>query len=638
MAKKKTGAPRPASVLLYVALLIVAAVAVYSNSFAGALIGDDDAAIAKNESIRAIGTALAPPADTTVAGRPVANLTFAINYAIAGGTRNLWSYHAVNLVVHVLAGTLLFGVVRRTLLSPALRARFGEAATPLAFAVSAIWIVHPLNTQAVTFLVQRVESLMGLLYLATLYCAIRAAETEYRRPIWIIGAIAACALGMATKETMVGAPILVALWLLVCWPDTRITGKPRRLLFGLAATWVIVVGIALTAVRTQSAGFDVTGWTPQLYLRTQAGVIVHYLRLAFWPVPLIFQYGWLPAASWGAVLPQAALLSVLGVATAFALMRRMPIGLLGAAFFLILGPSSSVLPVATEVAAEHRMYLPLAGIIAAVVLGVFRVARRMAPKASRLRTAGWVAVAIAVVLLGQATYARNRVYASQEAMALDVVTSRPQNAQAQLAYGMYLSGQRQFAAAEPHLRAAATLPLSPSTSEAMSRSVAHLYLGLALSAQQKLDEAVAELQQAIALRPDSDRAYAPLAEAQLALRRPRDAAATLESALNRRADDVALLKRAAWILATSSDPGARNGARAIELADRAVAASAGHDPIAFDVLAAACAEAGQFDRALDNVRRALELMPPMEDSGIASMLRAHGQMFQAKQPIRTREW
>jgi len=302
----------------------------------------------------------------------------------------------------------------------------------------------------------------------------------------------------------------------------KIEGKSARLgVIGLG-----YVGLPL-AVEFCRAGFDVTGWTPQLYLRTQAGVIVHYLRLAFWPVPLIFQYGWLPAASWGAVLPQAALLSVLGVATAFALMRRMPIGLLGAAFFLILGPSSSVLPVATEVAAEHRMYLPLAAIIAAVVLGAFRVARRIAPQASRLRTAGLVAVVIAVVLLGRATYARNRVYASQESMALDVVTSRPQNAQAQLAYGMYLSGQRQFAAAEPHLRAAATLPLSPSTSEPMSRSVAHLYLGLALSAQQKLDEAVAELQQAIALRPDSDRAYAPLAEAQLALRRPRDAAATL---------------------------------------------------------------------------------------------------------------
>ena len=619
-------------------VLIVAAIAAYANSYRGVLIGDDDAAIAQNQSIRSIATAFDPPPDTTVAGRPVANLSFAINYALAGGTGDLSTYHTVNLGIHALVGLLLFGVVRRTLTSPALAARFGDTSAAIAFAIAIIWIVHPLNTQAVTFVVQRVESLMGLFYLTTLYCAIRAAESDFRRPMWIAGAIAACALGMATKETMVGAPILVALWLWICWPGVRIAGPPLRLLVGLAGTWIIVVAIALMAVRSRSAGFNVAGWTPLLYLRTQADVIVHYLRLAFWPVPLVFQYAWLPAASWAAVAPQAALLGVLGAATLVALVRRMPIGLLGASFFLILGPSSSVLPVATEVAAEHRMYLPLAAVIAGVVLGVVAISRKLSATAKWSDPLGWIAVAVAVVSLGSATYARNRAYASQEAMALDVVTSRPQNATAQLSYGVYLIGQKQFAAAEPHLRAAVTLPLSPSTDEATSRSVAHLYLGLALSSQQKLDEAVSELQQAIALRPDSDRAYAPLAEAELSLKRPRDAVKTLEQALARRPDDIVLLKRAAWVLATSSDSGARNGAHAIELAERAVEKTDRHDPIALDVLAAACAEAGQFDRALAVVRSALDLAPPGDTSGPSQMMRGHVQLFQAKQPVRSRDW
>jgi tetratricopeptide (TPR) repeat protein len=642
--KRKKGAGNPAAspaqtprVWALALILAIAAIAAYSNSYRGTLIGDDDAAIARNESIRSIGTAFAPPADTTVAGRPVANLTFAINYAIAGGTGDLSGYHTVNLAIHVLAGLLLFGVVRRTLTSPALRARFGDVATPLAFAIGLIWIVHPLNTQAVTFVVQRVESLMGLFYLATLYCAIRAAETDHARPSWIAGAIIACALGMATKETMVGAPIVVALWLWICWPGTRVIGKPLRLLPGLALTWVIVIAIAMTAVRSQSAGFDVGGWTPLLYLRTQAGVIVHYLSLAFWPSPLVFQYGWLPAASWSAVLPQAALLVALGVATLIALVKRAPIGLLGAWFFLILAPSSSLLPVVTEVAAEHRLYLPLAAIVAAVVLAVVALARRATVSGPVARATGWAAVILVAVLLGRATYARNRVYERPEAMALDVVTSRPQNAQAQLAYGIYLAGQKQFAAAESHLRAAASLPLPPSTDEATSRSVAHLYLGLALSSQKKFDDAAAELQQAIALRADSDRAYGPLAEAQLSLKRPRDAVATLELALGRRPDDAVLLKRAAWVMATSSDAGARNGARAIELAERAVTQTSGRDPIALDVLAAARAEAGQFDRALDAVRRALDLVPA-DASGVGAMLRAHGEMFLARRPVRTGDW
>ena len=630
--------PATRRVWAFALILAIAAVAAYSNSYRGTLIGDDDAAIARNESIRSIGTAFAPPPDTTVAGRPVANLTFAINYAIGGGTGDLSSYHTFNLAIHVLAGLLLFGVVRRTLLSPALHSGFGDVATPLAFAIGVIWIVHPLNTQAVTFVVQRVESLMGLFYLATLYCAIRAAETDYGRPSWIAGAIVACALGMATKETMVGAPIVVALWLWVCWPGTRVSGKPLRLIAGLASTWVIVIAMAMTAVRSQSAGFDVGGWTPLLYLRTQAAVIVHYLRLAFWPSPLVFQYGWLPAPSWSAVLPQVALLAALGVATLVALVRRAPVGLLGAWFFLILAPSSSLLPVATEVAAEHRMYLPLVAVVAAVVLGAFSLARRATLSGSVPRAAGWTAVALAVVLLGRATYARNRGYERPEVMALDVVTHRPQNAQAQLTYGMYLVGQKQFGAAESHLRAAVTLPLPPSTDEATSRSVAHLYLGLALSSQKKFDEAAAELQQAITLRPDSERAYGPLAEAQLALKRPRDAVATLEQAIGRRPDDAVLLKRAAWVMATSSDASVRNGVRAIELAARAVAQTSGRDPIALDVLAAAYAEAGQFDRALEAIRRALALVPGTEASGVGSMLRSHGEMFVARQAVRTREW
>lgn len=649
MAKKKTGGPKSAShehkaersagltVAFYV-LIVVAAIGAYANSFSGALIGDDDAAIAHNDSIRSISTALRPPADTTVAGRPVANLTFAVNYAIAGGTSDLSSYHAFNLAIHIAAGLLLFGVIRRTLRSPALRARFGPHADGIALVVTVLWIIHPLNTQAVTFIVQRVESLMGMFYLATLYLAIRAAETGFRQTGWIAAATAACALGMGTKETMVTAPILVALWIWTCWPDEKLTRRPLRLLLPLAATWIVLIGLVLANARTQSAGIGAGGWTPMMYLRTQAEVIVHYLHLAMWPSPLVFQYGWLPAPSWASVAPQALTLALLGAMTIAALLRRRPFGLLGAAFFLVLAPSSSVVSIATEVAAEHRMYLPLAAIIAAVVLGLVWLAGKARWPPAVIRVVALVMFCAVFFVFGTETRRRNTVYASPEAMAANVVTNRPQNAQAQLTYGVLLMSRKQFAAAEPHLREAATLPLPPSTNEVTSRSVAHLYLGLALSAQQKFGEAVTELQQAIALRPDSERAYGPLAEAQLALKRPRDAAATLEHALERRPDDVVLLKRAAWVMATSSDPAARNGVRASELADRAVTKTEGRDPIALDVLAAAYAEAGQFDRALEAERRALALAPPGDTSGPSQMMRAHIELFQAKQPVRTREW
>ncbi len=647
----------------------------YSTSFSGVLFGDDDAAIAQNTSIRALwppAGPLTPPRDTTLAARPIANLTFAVNYALAAGTSDLWGYHAVNLVIHLLAGLALFGIVRRSLLTPPLRERFGDASASLAFGVAAVWLAHPLHTGAVTFLVQRVESLMGLFYLATVYCVIRAAESDFRNQKWTVAAVAACALGMGTKETMVSAPIVVALWIWICRPDIRLSGPPRRLLVGLAATLIIVIALAATDARSGSAGFGVKGWTWWSYLRTQAGVIVHYLQLAFWPRPLVFQYGWLPAGSWGAVMPQLVLIGSLGIATVVALVRRMPVALIGAWFFLILAPSSSIVPISTEVAAEHRMYLPLAAVVVLVVLGVYvawRAVTRQTPATkpilggrfaqvgdgSRLReqdpsptcanlppkigfVAAWLAVAAVTVALASATHDRNRVYASAELMAADVVVNRPQNAQAQLTYGSYLVGQRRFAEAEPHLRIALTLPLSPSTDEATSRSLAHLYLGMALSSQSKFAEGSTELEQAIALRPDLDRAYGPLAEARLSQGEAGAALAILERAIARRPDDPTLLKRAAWVLATSSNATVRNGARAVQFAEKAVTATESRDPVALDVLAAAYAEAGQFDRALVALGKAADLIRASGETDMVAMLRGHLALFEVRRPVRTKEW
>jgi len=621
---------------LFVAILITLGLWAYSTSFSNAIIGDDDGAIAQNASIRSLWpltAPLSPPADTTVAARPIANLTFAINYAFAGGTADLWGYHAFNLVVHLLTGLGLFGIVRRTLLTPRLRDSLGEASAPVAFVIAAIWLVHPLHTEAVTFLAQRVESLMGVFYVATLYCAIRAAESGFEDRVWIVAAVAACALGMGTKETMIGAPLIVTLWIWMCRPDVELFGEARPLVVGLAATMLIVAGLSLTGARSASAGFGVRGWTWSSYLLTQGEVIVHYLRLVFWPYPLVFQYAWLPAASWGAVFPQLALLASLAIATVVALARRMPVGLLGAWFFLILAPSSSIVPISTEVAAEHRMYLPLAAVVAGVVLIVQLVARKWS---ARL-TPAWILLLL-VVPLGLATRDRNRVYASAELMAEDVVAKRPQNPHARLAYGSFLVGAKRFAEAEPHLRAALTLPLPPSTDESKARSLAHMYLGMALVPQGRADEGVREFEQAIALRPDLDRAYALLAEAQLAQKRPRAALTTLEQALAHRPEDPALLKRAAWILAISSDDAIRNGAKAVQYAERSVTLTQGQDPVALDVLAVAYAEVGQFDNAMLALRRASEFVKSGGPDALITLFRGHLELFEAKRPVRSPDW
>src|SRR4029077_15512000 len=110
-----------------------------------------------------------------------------------------------------LAGLTLFGLVQRTLLRPALHPRFGADALPLALAVALLWTVHPLQTESVTYIVQRAESLMGLFYLLTLYCFVRSLDSPAPNR-WQALCFAACLTGMATKEVMVSAPLLVLLY------------------------------------------------------------------------------------------------------------------------------------------------------------------------------------------------------------------------------------------------------------------------------------------------------------------------------------------------------------------------------------------------------------------------------------------
>ena len=231
-----------------------------------------------------------------MSGRPLLNLSLAINYAISGTA--VWSYHALNLAIHVLAGLTLFAIVRRTLRRPVLAGRFGPSANALALAVSALWLWHPVQTESVTYLSQRAESLMGLFYLLTLYCFIRGAETNANgdRRLWFPLSVLACLAGIATKEVIVTAPVLVFLYDRT-FISGSFAGAWRRhwpLYVALAATW-LPLGCLMVSPHHWAVGFGqgVAWWA---YGLTECRVVVKYLLLAFWPHPLVFDYGMVVAS------------------------------------------------------------------------------------------------------------------------------------------------------------------------------------------------------------------------------------------------------------------------------------------------------------------------------------------------------
>ena len=161
---------------LVAGLLVVATMVAYHNSFSVPFFFDDRPAIERNESIRhlwPLSIPLSPPiTGAGVAGRPLTNLTLAFNYAASG--LNVWSYHWLNLAIHLLGGLTLWSLLRHTLRSPFLRGRFDQSVEWAAGGAALLWLVHPLQTESVVCVVQRNELLAGLFYLLTLHCFIRS--------------------------------------------------------------------------------------------------------------------------------------------------------------------------------------------------------------------------------------------------------------------------------------------------------------------------------------------------------------------------------------------------------------------------------------------------------------------------------
>ena len=202
----RSGARRETvAVLIAAAVVVAAGLAVYANSLGGEFVFDDDNNIVNNPLIRRLW----PPMPGLLRHRPVANISLAVNYAVGGLEPR--GYHLFNLAVHLAAALALLGVVRRTLLSRRLRERFGRCSLPLAAAVTLIWTVHPLQTGAVTYVVQRAESMMGMFFLLTMYFTIRGVASRRGWP-WLIGGVVACALGMGTKEVAAAAPLVVLIY------------------------------------------------------------------------------------------------------------------------------------------------------------------------------------------------------------------------------------------------------------------------------------------------------------------------------------------------------------------------------------------------------------------------------------------
>lgn len=535
--------------------LLAAGVWAFHNSFEGPWIFDDYSYIVENPYVQqlwAFGSGYPHPY------RPVLEWTFSLNYAVGG--MEVSGYHLVNLIIHLIAGLTLFGIVRRTLNMPSIKKRYAHSATPLAFTVTLLWLVHPLQTESVTYIAQRGESLMSLLFLVCLYGVIRGAHAS--RPawarIWYSVAITAFMLGCGVKEIMPAALVVLVLydriflagswaaahrkrwwvyvgcvagiaWLIAATGRLHVTPQTMAAIFGVFflgnllynlmyafrerpyGRWIrrgLVIVALCTATGALTAALVIlisgmknyTSVTMLAYTGSQLEVITHYFRLVFWPHPLILDHDWAVIRTWKNISIPAYMILAAVPATLWALWKRPQIGFFGASFFLLLSPTSSLIPL-RDLAVEHRMYLPLAPVVALVVLATHDLLCRLwLYRTWRISSRAIVQIAlivIAALALSLRTIARNDDYRSPITLWSQALALYPEHKRVHLNMAQTYTQMERHEEAYKHYRQG--LPFSWLKDELGAR--VYYNFGLTLHALKQYVTAEAEYRLAIQYRP-----------------------------------------------------------------------------------------------------------------------------------------
>ncbi len=567
-------------VALAFALIVAAAFVAYHRTFDVPFLWDDIANIVDNAALRDLGSLRWARG----ASRPFAQLSFALNYFINGYRVGGW--HAVNLAIHAVSGLVLFDLVRTTLRLPALSARFARGASGIALASAVLWVVHPLHTSAVSYVVHRYESLAGLFYLLTL--ATFARSVTAANPSRLRGAMAlACLLGLATKETLVTAPLLVLLYD-HCFVGERLPelwSKRRASHLTLFALLPVVGLLVAFGSRNASQGFGFVDLRPIDYARSELGVLVRYLELAVWPRGLSIDYwDWPVARSIREVALPAALIGAIVVSGLAALRRAPPMAFVALGWLIVLLPTSSLLPLKNELLAERRMYVPLALLIPAAVAGIELASRRIP------RAFGAIVVTLSCALVAT-TIERNAEFRNVEELFHRIVLAHPANVRARYHYGVELAAR----GAEDE----ALVQFELAAKDGPTCAVCINNIGTVQARKGRFADAEIAFSRAAKLTPDDLTVQVNLANVLIAqgkwpeaLHAQRDVVARDPSIANR--------EKLARILCTAPDARARNGAEAIAIGESAAADARAANATSLrllETLAAAYAEGGAWNEA-----------------------------------------
>ncbi len=437
---------------------------------------------------------LAAGFESPTSRRPIANISFALNYFFHG--YNVVGYHFVNILIHIFNSILLYFLAKTTLNSPGLHGRYDRFALAwIPFFGAFIWGLHPLQTQSVSYIVQRMNSLAALFYILTilLYAKARLTEKTGSRRWLLAGCITSGIIAFGTKENTATLPFFIILyeWYFLRGFSNLSLKKISLVISGLFVFFILLMlfYMGTTPLNDILASYTQREYTAGQRVLTELRVIFFYISLIFWPHPSRLNLDHAFQLSHSLVDPISTLFSLIGivgaVATALYLAKKAPLMSFGILwFFGHLVIESSV--IGLEIIFEHRTYLPSMMVILMLVGIAFKIIRPQ-----------WLCVALLSVLVvagSIGTYVRNQAWTSAVAIWQDSVSKSPQKARPYNNLGVALATAGRVEEAYEMYRRA--LQIKP------DYATAHYNLGYTLARHGQLDAGLVHLYESMRLNPN----------------------------------------------------------------------------------------------------------------------------------------
>ena len=598
--------------LIPLAVLVCLGALLYLNSFKVPWQFDDRTNIVENRGVH-LNTFSSEQVSRLVrssfsdAIRFFSYFTFALNFYF--GRLNVFGYHLVNLLIHITTGVFVFWFVLLTLGLPSQRKRYGSVAFRVAFLTSLIFIAHPVQTQAVTYIVQRMSSMAAMFYLLSMILYVQGRLSTGRRRIFYYGGMCLSGLlSILSKENAFMLPIFIALYELLFfrggekeflgWPALRVL----LILVGLGSIGFVLLGGRYVNVIEE--GYRYRDFTMLERVLTQFRVVLYYLTLLIFPHPSRLNLDYDFTVSKSLFDPISTFFSLIIIVFFIGIgiwkMKRWPV----VSFFIFwyfgnLVIESSVIPL--EMVFEHRLYLPSIGPIFLFSLLLARGWEGWVRVERAKKEAIFAALVVLSVLpLSWATIDRNAIWRSEFELWADCVKKSPNKGRPHNNLGKlyYTSGQIDEARREYEL----ALKLDPKTAPA------HFNLGVIDYNKGRLDEAADRLTKALNIDPKFAPAHALLGEVYYRRGRDEEGLAELEMALKIDRYNVRAVNHSGLVYLRRGDL-----EEALTQFKKAVMIDSNHIEARVN-LAEAYVRTGRLDQGLLEIRKAMSLNPDYGDA------------------------